>query len=82
MSSIFAIYNLVTKQMTTTAPTPELIEREYHYTDKYIPPRDMTQQIAEFPTVLGLNIHTYRMFPEQMILDGIVRYAKRKAGAL
>lgn len=80
MSSIFAIYNLVTKQITTTAPTPELIEREYHYTDAYFPKRDMTQQIAEFPTVLGIDIRTYRLFPEQIILDGIARYARRKAG--
>lgn len=78
MSSVFAIYNLVTKQVTTTAPTPELIEREYHHADKYFPKRDMMQQIAEFPAVLGLTIHNYRLFPESMIMDGIVLYAKRK----
>lgn len=81
MSSIFAIYNLVTKQITTTAPTVELIERAYAYRDQYIK-RDMMQQIAEFPVALGIDIRTYKMFPENMILDGIARYAKRKAGVL
>jgi len=80
MSSTFAIYNMATKQITVTAPTPELIEREYNHTDAYFPKRGMMQQIAEFPSVLGLSIHTYKMFPESMIMDGITRYAQRKAG--
>lgn len=81
MSSVFAIYNLVTKKITTTAPTPELIEREYVYTDAYFPKRDMTQVICEIPTMFGLTIHNYRDYPEQVILDGIALYGRRKAGA-
>lgn len=78
MTSVFAIYNLATKHITVTAPSAELIEREYRHTDAYFPKRDMMQQIAEFPSVLGLTIHNYRVFPEQMIMDGITRYARNK----
>lgn len=81
MSSLFAIYNLQTKQITTTAPTPEGIEREYAYSDAYMKKRDMMQVICEIPTMFGLTIHNYREFPEQVILDGIALYGRRKAGS-
>lgn len=79
MSSIFAIYNLRTKQITTSAPTPELVEREYHYPGFK---RDMMQVICEIPTMFGLTIHNYRDYPEQVILVGIALYGRRKGCAL
>ena len=81
MSSIFVIYNLLTKQITTTAPTPEGIEREYAYHDAYMPKRDMMQVIAEIPTFFGLTIFNYKDYPESVILDGIALYGRRKGGA-
>lgn len=77
----FMICNMVTGECTVEAPTPELIERTYHYTDAWHKPRGIEQVIVEIPKVYGLNIHTYRQFPRNMIFDGVALYAKRKAGA-
>lgn len=77
MTSTFCICNLVTGECTTTAPTPELIERAYHAA--WAPKRGPEQVIAEFPAAFGVTIHNFNTFPSTMVYDGIALYARRKA---
>lgn len=77
----FMIYNVLTGQVTLEAPTAEAIERAYNYSDAYIKPRGIEQVILEIPKAYGLDIHTYRNFPREMIMTGIALFAKRKAGS-
>lgn len=75
--STFMICNMITGQCTVEAPTPELIQRAFTYTDAWTPKRGIEQVIVEVPKVYGLNLHTYKNFPRNMIFDGVALYAKR-----
>lgn len=77
----FMICNMITGQCTVEAPTPELIQHVFDYTDAWTPPRGIEQVICEIPMVYGCNLHTYKMFPRNMIFDGVAIYAKRRASA-
>jgi len=74
----FMIWNMVRNEVVVEAPTAEGIERAYH--NKWAPPRTSMDLIVEIPKVLGLNIHTYRNFPQSFMFDGAKLYASRKAG--
>lgn len=77
MSSTFCIVNVTSGECTTTAPTPEMIERAYHA--RWAPPRGPEQVIAEFPAAYGVTINNFKQFPPNMVYDGVAMYAKRKA---
>jgi hypothetical protein len=80
MTSTFLIFDVVTWTVNVEAPTVELIEKSYHKPMHGIA-RSMTQQIGEYPVMLGVNIYTFKDMPRQVIMDGITRYAQRKAAA-
>lgn len=77
----FLIIDLVKWGVRVQASSVELIEKSYRKPITAIP-RGLTQQIGEYPDELDVNINTFKDVPREVVLEGIARYARRKAGAL
>lgn len=73
--STFAIWNMTTNKITTTAPTAELIERAH--TDKMFK-RGPSEVICEFPDEMGLTITNYQDYNPNILFEGFQRYIATK----